>query len=120
MAKISQTVKEIIQIVVFLLVVGILLTAFVIYPLNRTSAIMGRADDDVIDPDRLLAVAVTSREDVMCIRRGVSSVPRLKHGRNTLLCAVTTDRYTLKMGGSSLDELTFVASTVSKYCWKKA
>lgn len=51
--KMNQTFKEILQIVVFLVVVGILLTVFVIYPLNRTKAIMGREDVDDYDPDSL-------------------------------------------------------------------
>lgn len=51
MAKMNQTVKEIIQIVVFLLVVGILLMAFVIYPLNRTQAIFARPDIEEFDAD---------------------------------------------------------------------
>lgn len=54
MAKMSQTVKEIIQVVVFLLVVGLLVTTFLVYPLNRTAAIMGRPDEAVINPDSLL------------------------------------------------------------------
>jgi len=53
MAKKSQTVKEILQVVIFLIVVGILLTAFVIYPLNRTRVIMGRTDLDSYDADSL-------------------------------------------------------------------
>ena len=53
MAKKSQTVKEITQIVVFLLVVGILALAFVIYPLNRTRAILARPDLASLNPDSL-------------------------------------------------------------------
>ena len=53
MAKKSQTVKEILQVVIFLVVVGVLLTAFVIYPLNRTRTIMGRVDIDSYDVDSL-------------------------------------------------------------------
>lgn len=55
MAKMSQTVKEIAQIVVFLLVVGILVTVFVAYPLNRTSAFLARPDIDDFDADSLPA-----------------------------------------------------------------
>jgi pimeloyl-ACP methyl ester carboxylesterase len=54
MAKLSNTVKEIIQIVIFLAVVGILLTAFVIYPLNRTKAMMGRIDIDDYSEDSVI------------------------------------------------------------------
>jgi len=42
--KLSQTTKEILQIVVFLVVVGILLTAFVIYPLGETKDQFARPD----------------------------------------------------------------------------
>jgi pimeloyl-ACP methyl ester carboxylesterase len=55
MSKRSQTIKEITQIVVFLLVVGILLVAFVIYPLSRSKAIMARPDLDEFNPDSLPA-----------------------------------------------------------------
>jgi pimeloyl-ACP methyl ester carboxylesterase len=53
MAKMSQTVKEIMQIVIFLLVVGILVLVFVIYPLNRTKAILARPDIGDFNPDSL-------------------------------------------------------------------
>lgn len=53
MAKKSQTFKEILQIVIFLIVVGILLTTFVIYPLGKTKEIMGRADIGSYDADSL-------------------------------------------------------------------
>jgi len=54
MAKISNTLKEIIQIVIFLAIVGLLLTAYVIYPLNRTKAMMGRVDIDKYTEDSLI------------------------------------------------------------------
>ncbi|MBD3257584.1 hypothetical protein GF377_04060 [candidate division GN15 bacterium] len=53
MAKKSNTVKEIIQIVVFLLVVGILLTAFVIYPLGTSKDMFARTDLDDFNPDSI-------------------------------------------------------------------
>lgn len=55
MAKMSQTVKEILQVVVFLSVVGSLMTVFVIYPLNRTKAILARPDIEDFNPDSLPA-----------------------------------------------------------------
>jgi len=55
MAKMSQTVKEILQIVVFLLVVGILALVFLIYPLNRAKAILARPDIEEFNPDSLPA-----------------------------------------------------------------
>ena len=54
MAKISRQVKEIIQIVVFFLIVGVLLYFYVIYPLGKTKAIMARGDVDNYDSDSLL------------------------------------------------------------------
>jgi pimeloyl-ACP methyl ester carboxylesterase len=56
MAKISRQTKEIIQIVVFLLVVALLLIFYVIYPLNRTKAVFARPniDDDAYSNDSLL------------------------------------------------------------------
>lgn len=55
MAKMSQTVKEILQIVVFLLIVGILVTVFIIYPLNRTKAFFARPDIEEFNADSLPA-----------------------------------------------------------------
>ncbi len=54
MAKLSQTVKEIIKTVIFVLVVGTLLTAFVCYPLNRTKAFMARSDVEDYVEDSLV------------------------------------------------------------------
>jgi pimeloyl-ACP methyl ester carboxylesterase len=53
MAKKSQTVKEVLQVVVFLVVIAVLLIAFVIYPLKQTKAIMGRDNIDDFNPDSL-------------------------------------------------------------------
>ena len=53
MARMSQTVKEILQIVVFLLVVGVLALTFIIYPLNRTKAFLARPDIADYNPDTL-------------------------------------------------------------------
>lgn len=55
MAKLSNTIKEIIQIIIFLIVVGLLLTAFVIYPLNRTKAMMGRVDIEKYSEDSIMS-----------------------------------------------------------------
>ncbi|MBD3404302.1 hypothetical protein GF420_15540 [candidate division GN15 bacterium] len=44
--KLSRQVREIINVVIFLLVVGLLLTFYVIYPLNKAKDTMGRADFD--------------------------------------------------------------------------
>jgi len=54
MAKMNQTFKEILQIVIFLLVVGIILVVAVVYPLNRTKAMMARPNADDFDPDSLV------------------------------------------------------------------
>jgi pimeloyl-ACP methyl ester carboxylesterase len=53
MARLSRQTREIINIVIFLVVVGILATFYVIYPLTKTAAIMGRADSAEIDIDSL-------------------------------------------------------------------
>jgi pimeloyl-ACP methyl ester carboxylesterase len=53
MAKMNQTFKEILQIVIFLLVVGIIVMVAVIYPLNRTKALMARPNADDFEPDSL-------------------------------------------------------------------
>ncbi len=55
MAKMSQTFKEVIQIVVFLIVVGGLALVFAIYPLNRTKAFLARPDIEEFDADSLPA-----------------------------------------------------------------
>lgn len=67
MAKKSQTVKEIIQIVVFLLVVGILALAFVIYPLNRTRAILARPDIADFNPDSLPPNDISGLADLRAV-----------------------------------------------------
>lgn len=53
MVKISRQTREIINIVIFLVVVAFLLITYVIYPLNRTKATMGRANLDDYNPDSL-------------------------------------------------------------------
>ncbi len=49
----SETTKEILQIVIFLVVVGILSFMLVCYPMNRTKAITGRIDIDEFNVDSL-------------------------------------------------------------------
>lgn len=51
MAKKSSTVKELIQIIIFFLIVGVLLTGFVIYPLGVSKKLMAREDIDTYNPD---------------------------------------------------------------------
>lgn len=67
MAKLSNTLNEIIQIVIFLAVVGIILTAFVIYPLSRTKAMMGRVDIDEYSEDSLIV-----NDPILFIEAGLS------------------------------------------------
>jgi pimeloyl-ACP methyl ester carboxylesterase len=67
MAKKSQTVKEIIQIVVFLLVVGILALVFVIYPLNRTKAFLARPGSTSFKPDSLPANDISGLADLAAV-----------------------------------------------------
>lgn len=51
--KISKQTKEIINIVIFLVVVGLLLFYFVIYPLNKSKPMFGRTNIDEFNPDSL-------------------------------------------------------------------
>lgn len=53
MAKMNRTVKEILQIVIFLIVVGLIVTIAVVYPLNRAKAYLARPDADDFDTDSL-------------------------------------------------------------------
>lgn len=55
MAKLSRQTKEIIKTVLFFVVLALLLFIYVIYPLNRTKVIMGRADVDDYNPDSVVA-----------------------------------------------------------------
>ena len=67
MAKMSQTFKEILQIVVFLLVVGILALVFVIYPLNRTKAFLARLDIADLNPDSLPVNDISGLGDLRAV-----------------------------------------------------
>ncbi len=60
MARLSRQTKEIIKTVLFVLTIAILVTAYIIYPLNRTKVIMGRADIDDHNPDSLAVNDPTS------------------------------------------------------------
>lgn len=53
MAKLSRQTKEIIKTVLFLLVVGVLIFFFIIYPLTRAKVMMGRVDIEDFNPDSL-------------------------------------------------------------------
>ncbi len=53
MAKISRQTIEIIKIVIFLSITGFLLTAYVIYPLNKIKTISARINVDNFDQDSL-------------------------------------------------------------------
>lgn len=54
MAKLSRQVIEIIKTIIFLLIIGTLFVAYVIYPLNRTKAMMGREGLDDYNDDSLI------------------------------------------------------------------
>ncbi len=56
MARISRKTREILEIVVFFVVVGVLLTAFVIYPLSATKSQFARPDIDDYDPNDTIMV----------------------------------------------------------------
>ena len=51
--KLSRQTRETINIIIFLVAVGLILTFYVIYPLNRAKALMGRADLDNYDVDSI-------------------------------------------------------------------
>lgn len=55
MAKLSRQTKEIIQTVLFLVVVAIIVTVYIIYPLNRIEVQMARVDIDDYNEDSLMA-----------------------------------------------------------------
>ena len=54
MARISRQTREIINVVVFLIVVGSLLYFYIIYPLGKSKTIMGRQNLDDYDDDSVL------------------------------------------------------------------
>ena len=54
MAKLSRQTKEIIKTVLFFLAVALIVLVYVIYPLNRTKAIMARGDVDNYSSDSLV------------------------------------------------------------------
>ena len=54
MARLSQTQKEIIKTALFLIVVGVLVFVYAIYPLSRTKAAMGRQNLDDYKSDSLI------------------------------------------------------------------
>ncbi|MBU8935025.1 MAG: alpha/beta hydrolase [candidate division Zixibacteria bacterium] len=55
MTKLSPAVKEIIKTVAFLIVVGVVVFFYMIYPLNRSKATTGRPGLDDYNPDSLVA-----------------------------------------------------------------
>lgn len=64
MALISRQTKEIINIVLFLLIAGLLFTFYIVYPLNRTKVILGRVDIEEYTADSLPANDATSYFEV--------------------------------------------------------
>ncbi len=52
--KISRQTREIINIIVFVVVVAVLIITYVAYPLNRTKAMMGRPNVDDYDADSVI------------------------------------------------------------------
>jgi dipeptidyl aminopeptidase/acylaminoacyl peptidase len=63
MSKISRQVKEIIQIVVFLIIVGALLYFYAIYPLGQTKTLFARPDIDDFDNDSIVTNDATIWEE---------------------------------------------------------
>lgn len=64
MAKMSQTVKEIIQIVVFLIVAGTLVVVFAIYPLGRAKVFLARTDIEEFNADSLPTNDISALADL--------------------------------------------------------
>ena len=64
MAKMSQTLKEAIQIVVFLIVVGALVLVFVVYPLGRAKQFTARENVDDYNGDSTLANDISAFADL--------------------------------------------------------
>ncbi|MDH4157736.1 MAG: alpha/beta hydrolase [candidate division Zixibacteria bacterium] len=60
MARISRQTREIINIVVFLVVVGALLYFYVIYPLGKSKTLLGRQNLDAYDDDSVLVNDATT------------------------------------------------------------
>ncbi|NOY88627.1 MAG: hypothetical protein GXO93_04445, partial [FCB group bacterium] len=52
--KLSRQTKEIIQTVIFLLVIALLVFAYIIYPLNRTKHMLARKNIDSFSNDSLV------------------------------------------------------------------
>ncbi len=63
MAKMSQTVKEIIKTGIFLIIVGLLVTFYIVYPLTRTKTVMGRSDIDTYKKDSIVVNDPTACTD---------------------------------------------------------
>ena len=89
MAKMSQNVKEIIQVVVFVLVVAILIIVFVVYPLNRTKAFLARPDVDSFKPDPLPTNDISAFAE---FRATVDTFRVDADGLTSLACAYMTPR----------------------------
>ena len=113
MARMNQTVKEVLQIVIFLAVVGLLLAIFLILPLNRTKTALARPDVDdynadslpvndptlfveaglTVDTFRIDADGMTSLAGMIVHPTlGTDSLPRTPRGSVALLHDERTDR----------------------------
>lgn len=68
----TQQTKEIIQIIVFLLVLGLLVTFYMVYPLNRTKAIMSRLDLKEYEELTADSLVLIPNEDSAWIVAGLS------------------------------------------------
>lgn len=87
MGKKSQNVKEIIQVVAFVLVVAILIIVFVAYPLNRTKAFLARTDVDSFKSDPLPTNDISAFADL----RATADTFRVEaDGLTSLACVYLT------------------------------
>lgn len=55
MAKISKSVREAINVIIFLVVVGLVVTFYMVYPLNKSADFFGRQGSEDFHPDSLPA-----------------------------------------------------------------
>jgi hypothetical protein len=87
MAKMSQTLKEAIQIVVFLIVVGALVLVFVVYPLGRAKQFTARENVDDYNADSILANDISAFADLPAT---LDTFRVDTDGLTTLACAFLT------------------------------
>lgn len=84
MARISRKTREILEIVIFFVVVGVLLTTFVIYPLSATKSQFGRPDLD--DYEAVDTLTINSPGAYAALAQPVDTFFVDSDGLTTLAC----------------------------------